>query len=155
MLDLCHDLDIALMINKNLILDKVLSIESQSKLGIDFATNILMHGENGALCTVSMDYLSPVFFRRGSLDGVIKSIQYNLIDRTLLISTNELVTKKIFPLKRNDMFIELMRDFISNLNGECVSNELFPRLDKVEPVCKLIATAWENRQFVGKLRMNF
>jgi len=53
------------------------------------------------------------------------------------------------------MFIELMRDFISNLNGECVSNELFPRLDKVEPVCKLIAMAWENRQFVGKLRMNF
>ena len=48
------------------------------------------------------------------------------------------------------MFVDLMKDWLTLLYNGKISNRLLPRISQLGVSTKLIANAWESRQFVGE-----
>jgi hypothetical protein len=55
------------------------------------------------------------------------------------------------------MFLDAMRDFLHLVAGHVPEDKLglVPRLDLVSMNCRAIASAWEARQFVGKIEGDY
>ncbi len=154
LLDLCHELDMAACLVPGLQVTGVDCIGHADFPGVDFASRISLAGPaNG---TIAMDYLSPVFVRAMTLEG-----RETRIDLDLLASTEERVRAsdgdvRSFDFERNDMFLDLMRDFMALAEGRAPSDSpLLPRLDRCRESADLIASAWEKRQFHGTMTGGF
>jgi predicted dehydrogenase len=154
LLDLCHELDLAHCFVPDLSVAGVDSIGHADFPGVDFATRISLAGSaNG---TVAMDYLSPVFERRTTLEGRDERIDLNLLTAEVRRRTAETDETTGYAFDRNDMFLGLMRDFMALAEGRTPSdNPLLPRLDRVRASAELVASAWEKRTFHGMLEGGF
>ena len=156
LLDLCHEIDLARMIYPSLALDGVTSVGHKSFFGVDFASTLSLVSPNGAIGTVSMDYLSPVLIRSGRLVGRKQNVVFDYVDNSATVSSAVGVKKHRFDLEHNVMFMDIMRDFtiLAEDTGGITLADM-PRMDLVRDSCTLIAQAWEQRKFVGKVEVDF
>ena len=155
LLDLCHEIDLACVICPSLVLGGVMSIGHESFFGVDFASTLSFVSPNGATGTVSMDYLSPVLVRSGSLIGCDQNVVFDYVDNSATVSSLAGVKEHRFDLERNTMFVDIMRDFtiLAEASGGTTLPDM-PRMDRVRHSCTLIAQAWEQREFVGTVEVD-
>ena len=150
LLDLCHEIDLIGLIRPDLTLRDVTSIGHAAFAGVDIATSLSLVSNDGATGTVSMDYLSPVLQRGGSLTGIAQNVAFDYVKNSATVTTPDSVKEHRFTLKRNGMFKNIMRDFvtIAEDTGGSTHNTL-PRMDRVKTSCAQIVDAWERREFIG------
>lgn len=155
LLDLCHEIDMAHVLFPELAVASVDCIGHADFPQVDFATRLQL-GDAGRVGTVAMDYLSPESLRRMSLRGRAETLEVDLLACRLRRWRDGQEQVKTWEFERNDMFLGLMRDFVALAKGEAPSdNPLLPRLDRIEGSARLVATAYENRQFRGNLKGGF
>jgi predicted dehydrogenase len=151
LLDLCHELDMALVLLPGAQVAQVDSLGHAAFPGVDFATRIGMTGA-GLIGSVAMDYLSPVSFRRIVLRGTGLVADFDLIAGRYRLDEGRGRRDIDLPFERNDMFLAAMRDFLHLVAGRETSGwALLPRLDLVAGNCRAIAAAWAARRFVGQV----
>lgn len=151
LLDLCHEIDLALMLCGKSSLKSVFSTSYRNYKGVDIASVLHFANKSGLNFTVSTDYISNKFIRRGSLVSQNKQIYYDLSKNTLLIQNEEKTYQRSFLFDRNKMFLELMKEFVAISEGKKVKNPHIPRLDLIKENCYQIALAWKNRKFTGSI----
>lgn len=153
LLDLCHELDMAHCLFPKATISQATSLDHPDFSKVDFATQLHLIAPLG---TVTMDYLSPVSTRKAQLRGTKAVIELDLLAPKITVGDAAGETTQAFSFVRNDMFVDLMRDFVCLATGKPPSgNPLMPRFDTVRTSCELIASAWEARKFVGKTAVDF
>ncbi|KQI72127.1 hypothetical protein AN191_08255 [Loktanella sp. 5RATIMAR09] len=153
LLDLCHELDIAHCLFPQAAVTSAASLDHPDFTGVDFATRISLAAPLG---TVAMDYLSPVSLRKGQLRGTGQVIDLDLLAPAYARDTGAGPQITTFDFDRNDMFLDLMADFIAIATRKPPSgNPLMPRLGDVRESCDLIADAWQARRFTGQVEVAF
>lgn len=156
LLDLCHELDMAHVLFPAARLGAVECIGHADFPGVDFATRIGLQGEGGLIGTVAMDYLSPKSIRRMALRGRDQVVDLDFGALREERSDGGETVARTWQFDRNDMFLDLMRDFIALAEGGQVSdNPVLPRLDRVAESAGLVAQAWEARRFIGETEGEF
>ena len=151
LLDLCHELDMACTLLPQVAVAGVTSLGYGGFPGVDFATRVAVHGPHlgGA---VTMDYLSPVSYRRIVLRGTGVVVDFDLIAGRYMIDDGQGPRALSLPFERNDMFLAAMQDFLHLAQGRPVSDvEHLPRLDLAADSCRSIAQAWAVRRFTGTI----
>lgn len=155
LLDLCHELDLALALLPGARIAGVASLGHPAFPEVDFATRVGLAGP-GQIGAVAMDYLSPVSFRRMVLRGTDLVVDFDLIAGRYGISDEHGARDLDLGVERNRMFLAAMADFLHLVAGRAVAaDRLLPRLDRVGPTCAAIARAWEGRVFVGQVAGDF
>lgn len=156
LLDLCHELDMAHCLFPEARVTDVQSLDHSDFPRVDFATQVTLAQPGGPVGTVAMDYLSPVSLRNGALRGTKSAIDLNLLAPLIRTHDGQNEVQQDFDFTRNDMFLDIMRDFVALARGEAPSdNPLMPRFDRMRASCDLIASAWEARQFSGQVAVDF
>ena len=153
LLDLCHEIDIAFLLCKSLEVQDTLSL-GHEQFEVDMASSIYLSSDDGTICSISLDYLSPQLIRNGNIASAKKSLEYDLVKSSIKEVSKIDTIEKNFPIERNQIFIEAMEDFLNIVKKKKAKNKLAPRLDKVKDVCFHIADAWEKRNFVGSIEGN-
>ena len=156
LLDLCHEIDIAHCLFPDLGIVSVDCVGHQDFPGVDFATRVTMASDGGPTGSVAMDYLSPKSIRRLRLRGRDEIVDLDLLTSREVSSRGAEDCVRTWAFDRNDMFLALMRDFMSLVEGRATSgNPLLPRLDRMYPSAALVASAWEAREFHGYIEGGF
>lgn len=151
LLDLCHELDMALTLFPGAALSSVTSLGHTGFPGVDFATRIGLSGPSFQ-GSVAMDYLSAASFRSIVLRGTDLSVDFDLISGRYALDRGQGAEVLDLPFQRNDMFLAAMRDFLHLVEGREVSDvEHLPRLDRVAASSRAIAEAWLARRFIGRI----
>lgn len=149
LLDLCHELDMALTLLPQARVGGVSSLGHAGFPGVDFASRVGLEG-GGLLGSVAMDYLSPVSFRRIVLRAPDLVADFDLIAGRYRLDEGGRSRDLDLPFERNDMFLVALRDFLHLVREEPVSDvEHLPRLDLAAENCRAIARAWGERRFSG------
>ena len=150
LLDLCHELDLAQLLFPNAQLQQVDSLGHTDFPNVDVATRITLAAANGPSGTVAMDYLAPHSTRRITLRGIKSVSDIDLLTCTETTSDAEGTRKHDAMFERNQMFMDIMRDFMTLAEtGKRPKNKIAPVMDQVYDSCSLIAQAWEKRAFHG------
>lgn len=145
LLDLCHELDMAHCLFPGTLSD-VECLGHFRYPGVDMATQVSRAGPIQG--TVAMDYLAPVPIRRIEVAGTLRRRSLDLLTGRFLEGEAE----RDFPLERNEMFLDIMRDFLALAQGRAPSGvEHLPRLDFARNSCEEIARAHAMRRFTGHL----
>lgn len=156
LLDLCHELDMAHVLFPDARVQSVESLGHADFPGVDFATRVVLAQKDGPVGTVAMDYLSPKSLRRVQLRGRTEVLDLDLLTPRWVRSDGGEDRVRTWDFERNDMFQDIMRDFMALAEGrETSGNPLMPRFDRVFDSCALIAAAWEARAFHGVLAGGF
>ena len=158
LLDLCHELDIACCLLRDPELHSVRCIGHEQFPDVDFSTRTLLSGRGPVLGVVSMDYLAPVMHRSVSVRGRQESHEFDLVRQRYvrIIDSGEPDLRLNINAHRDSLFIAAMGDFLNLVSGRPVGlQHNFPRLDRVAGISRLVASAWEKREFVGKLQGTF
>ncbi|MEO1536114.1 MAG: hypothetical protein AAFR73_00155 [Pseudomonadota bacterium] len=155
LLDLCHELDMAYALFPDLRLGEVNCLGHADFPGVDFAAEISLQGPQ-QLGTVAMDYLSPEGFRTITLKGRDDVVQIDLLANTGQRWRGGKAEDLSWTFERNDMFLDLMRDFMALAEGRAPSDTpLLPRLDRVWTSAALTAEAWSVRQLHSQIEGGF
>ncbi len=152
LLDLCHEIDLAYLLFGVMPLTAVTSIQYKNLNGVDIISTVDFGSEDGRSIRVTMDYLAPKLIRRGHIVGLTQEVNYDIANNWLKHRYQDVVSTEKFSINRNKMFLSLMHDFMAIVEGRQITNKHAPRLDKVENVCRLIAKAWEAREFTGQMK---
>lgn len=145
LLDLCHELDMAHCLFPG-ILSEVESLGHLRYPGVDFATQISRAGPVQGM--VAMDYLAPQPIRRLEIAGTACRRSLDFLTGIL----SEGAEERQFAIDRNQMFLEIMADFLALAQGRAPSEvEHLPRLDLVRASCEEIAQSHAQRRFSGHL----
>ncbi|WP_281985158.1 Gfo/Idh/MocA family protein [Thalassorhabdomicrobium marinisediminis] len=156
LLDLCHELDLALALFPGLTVQSVSSVGHADFNGVDFASRIALADPQGRAGTVAMDYLAPVSLRRSDLAGTDALRRLDLLAATLTVDGPSGSDTQNFPHERNDMFRAITRDWLRLIDDPDASlPPLAPRLSDMRASADLIADAWTNRRFTGTAKMAF
>lgn len=155
LMDLCHEADLALALFPGAALGTVDCVGHADFPGVDFATRLSLTSVSGAVGSVAMDYVSPVSLRRCGLRGRDACIDLDLLAPEMRIARAEGVQSVSYEFDRNDMFMDIMRDFLALVRGQKTSgNPLMPRFDKMRDSSLMIAQAWEARLLYGHVDMD-
>lgn len=156
LLDLCHEIDMAACLFPGLKVTGVDCIGHADFPGVDFATRIALARRGGPVGTVAMDYLSPRFNRVAQLRGREEVVDLDLLTPREVRDKGQGPEVREWTFERNDMFLGLMRDFIALAEGHAPSdNPLLPRFDRMYDSARLVAEAWEAREFRGTIEGGF
>ncbi|MFN6925751.1 MAG: Gfo/Idh/MocA family protein [Tabrizicola sp.] len=151
LLDLCHELDLAACLFPGLKVTRVESLGHPAFPGVDFASRISLR-DQGLVGDVAMDYLTPLLHRRTSLRGTERMHDFDFAAQVYQVTETSGLRQMAYPLERNAMFLEAMRDFLGlAFGGPTSGNPLMPRLDLCLPSARLVAEAWSGRSFVGEI----
>ncbi|MDG1282308.1 MAG: Gfo/Idh/MocA family oxidoreductase [Pseudorhodobacter sp.] len=152
LLDLCHEIDMAACLFPGLSLGPVESMGHAAYPGVDMATRLMLAAPNGGLGSVSMDYLAPKLIRDARLCTPQATYSYDFAAQSYSVTTLQGIETRAFPLERNAMFLDAMRDWLALVEGRPVSGvEHLPRFDLVSESCALIAESWQRRRFIGTM----
>ncbi|QFT32790.1 Inositol 2-dehydrogenase/D-chiro-inositol 3-dehydrogenase [Labrenzia sp. THAF82] len=155
LLDLCHEIDMACILDPELSVTSVACLEHPTFKGVDVASSISAQGKKVGLCTIQMDYLAPHLVRRGNCEGLHESLEYDFETNTVVVSGIGPKDTKTLPKERNSLFLNLMKDFIGLAEGQDRPfSKQIPRMDLVRGSCDAIVDAWEHRRFVGQIEAN-
>ena len=150
LLDLCHEIDLIGLLCPALRLHSVQSIGHAAFPGVDLVSTLAFSAPRGAIATVSMDYLSPVLQRSGRLTSCKCSISFDFVNGTALVQAQEGLQNYTFEHERNAMFLRIMQDFITLVEGAGAElHPCVPRMDLVKQSCDRIVRAWHSREFIG------
>ena len=154
-MDLCHEIDLIGLICPDLSLRDVTSIGHAAFPGVDIASSLSLASGSGATATVSMDYLSPVLKRGGSLTGDAQNIVFDFVTNTATVTMATGVEDHNFNTERNNMFEKIMQDFVTLAEdtGDATHDKV-PRMDRVKTSCARIVEAWERRDFIGTKKVD-
>jgi predicted dehydrogenase len=156
LLDLCHEIDMAHCLFPKARVVTVQSMEHADFPRVDFTTRMTLGAPDGPSGTVTMDYLSPVSMRSAVLQGTTARVDVDLLAPALRTRDGQRDESRKFSFVRNDMFLNIMADFVALAMGNPTSdNPLIPRFDRVRASCDLIASAWEARAFAGTVKVDF
>ncbi len=151
LLDLCHELDMALCLFPGLEVTKVESLGHAAFPGVDFASRISLRRQS-LVGDVSMDYLTPGLHRRAHLRGTERMQDFDFASQVYRVTDGAGAQNLDLPLERNAMFMAAARDFLAlAFGGESSGNPLMPRLDRCLASARLVAQAWAAREFVGEI----
>lgn len=151
LLDLCHELDLAITLFPGLSVTRVESLGHPGFPGVDFASRVSLRCGR-VVGDVSMDYLAPILHRRTTLRGSERTHDFDFAAQVYKVSDPSGTRILDRPLERNTMFVDAMRDFLALASGSPTSgNPLMPRLDLCLPSARLVAQAWRTREFVGEI----
>lgn len=151
LLDLCHELDLAVCLFPGLEVTRVESLGHPAFPGVDFASRVSLR-RGGVVGDVSMDYLTPLLHRRALLRGTERMHDFDFAAQAYRVTDPSGPRMLDLPLERNAMFLDAMRDFLGLAFGGALSgNPLMPRLDMCLPSARLVAAAWAMRGFVGEI----
>ena len=151
LLDLCHELDLAVCLFPDLTVTQVESLGHAAFPGVDFASRISLTAE-GLAGDVSMDYLTPLLHRRTTLRGTERMHDFDFSAQIYRVTEPSGPRLLDLPLERNAMFLDAMRDFLALASGgETSGNPLMPRLDRCLGSARLVADAWSKRVFIGSI----
>ena len=151
LLDLCHELDLAVCLFPGLSVTQVESLGHPAFPGVDFASRISLAAE-GLAGDVSMDYLTPLLHRRTTLRGAERMHDFDFAAQVYRVTEPSGSRLLDLPLERNAMFLAAMRDFLALASGgETSDNPLMPRLDLCLGSARLVADAWSKRVFIGEI----
>lgn len=151
LLDLCHELDLVACLFPGLEVTRVDSLGHPAFPGVDFASRISLHRQ-GLVGDVSMDYLAPLLHRRTTLRGTERMHDFDFAAQVYQVTEASGLRQMSYPLERNAMFLDAMRDFLGlAFGGQTSGNPLMPRLDLCLPSARLVAEAWSMRGFVGEI----
>ncbi|MFC2968685.1 Gfo/Idh/MocA family protein [Acidimangrovimonas pyrenivorans] len=156
LLDLCHELDMALALFPGLELGRCDSLGHAEYPGVDFATTAQLAAPGGPMGQVEMDYLSPVSTRRAVLRGLDARVEIDFL-RPVVVESRPGAgpVETPYGFDRNDMFLDAMRDFLALARGAAPSdNPLLPRFDRMRRSTALIAEAWSSRQIGGTVAID-
>ena len=155
LLDLCHEIDLIGLMCPDLSLRDVTSIGHAAFPGVDIASSLSLASGSGATATVSMDYLSPVLKRGGSLTGDAQNIVFDFVTNTATVTMATGVEDHNFNTERNNMFEKIMQDFVTlaEETGDATHDKV-PRMDRVKTSCARIVEAWERRDFIGTKKVD-
>jgi predicted dehydrogenase len=155
LMDLCHEMDLALAVMGPLEISDVRALAHEDFPQIDFATRVDVVAASGAVGTISMDYVSPVSLRKAALRGRDRVVDLDFLAPSLSEDMGQGMKTTPYVFERNDMFMDMMRDFLALVRGQETSgNPLMPRFDTMRDSSLLIARAWEARRFTGKVDMD-
>ncbi|KPA22597.1 Inositol 2-dehydrogenase/D-chiro-inositol 3-dehydrogenase [Shimia sp. SK013] len=155
LMDLSHEIDLALAVLPGLHLQAVDSVGHTNFPEVDFATRLHLASPSGAVGSVAMDYVSPVSLRRAGLRGRDEVIDLDFLKPEMRVESGADTKVTPYVFDRNDMFVEIMRDFVALVRGQKTSeNPLMPRFDRMRDSSLLIAKAWETRRFNGAVDMD-
>lgn len=156
LLDLCHELDMALFLFPRSREFTVRCVGHDDYPGVDFCTNVQLHGASSPVGSVSMDYLSPVSIRRMLLRGRDVNFDFDLARDTYSLDAGDGAVDLSLACRRNDLFLAAMRDFLDLIAGRQVNDQRsIPRLDLVADNCMQIARIREAREFTGTISGEF
>jgi predicted dehydrogenase len=151
LLDLCHELDMALCLFPGLEVERVQSLGHPAYPGVDFSSRISLRHQ-GVVGDVSMDYLTPGLHRRAHLRGSERMQDFDFAAQVYRVTDAGGPQVLDLPLERNAMFMEAARDFLAlAFGGDTSDNPLMPRLDRCLPSARAVAKAWAAREFVGEI----
>jgi predicted dehydrogenase len=156
LLDLCHELDMALTLLPGCKVADVSSLGHAQFPGVDFASRIAL-ARDRMIGSVAMDYLSPISYRRIVLRGTDCVADFDLIAGRYRIDAGQGAQNVELPFERNDMFLAALRDFLHLVAGRKPETDpgLLPRLDLAADNCRVIADAWSSRRFVGQIEGDY
>jgi hypothetical protein len=118
------------------------------------ASRITLDAPGGASGSVTMDYLAPRLIRRTQICGSLATRDFDFAAQNYTTTTAQSVETTPYPLERNAMFIDAMRDFLALVAGLPTSDiEHLPRLDLTRESCDLVALAHEKRHFTGQIKI--
>ncbi len=150
LLDLSHELDMALALFPALELGRCDSLGHARFPNVDFATTAQLAAPGGPMGQVEMDYLSPVSTRRAVLRGLDARIEIDFLRPAMSMIGPDGADETSYDFDRNDMFLDAMRDFLALVRDDAASdNPLLPRLDRMRRSTELIAAAWSARHMAG------
>ena len=150
LLDLCHEIDMAQCLFAGLSLTRCDSVGHSAYPGVDMASHLALRSAGGATGSVAMDYLCPRLVRRTLIDTPDLSADFDFAAGVYRITTKAGVQTLDLPQDRSAMFLDAMRDFLALIGGQPTPvTPHLPRFDRTLPSCRLIAQAWEARQFTG------
>jgi predicted dehydrogenase len=150
-LDLCHELDLAVCLFPGLEVTRVESLGHPAFPSVDFASRVALRRQ-GLVGDVSMDYLTPLLHRRTTLRGTERMHDFDFAAQSYQVIDGSGPHQLDLPLERNAMFLDAMRDFLALASGRPTSgNPLLPRLDLCLPSARLLAQAWAMRAFTGEI----
>ena len=156
LLDLCHELDMALCLFPGTTRYSAESLGHPRYPKVDFCTRIALSDGRTRLGTVSMDYLSPVSFRRLSFRGIDFNADFDFNTGKGELHWMNQSRRIEFPHERDDLFLSAMVDFLNLAADRSVSiSKHFPRLDLAMSNCAMIAKAREERRFSGMIAGDF
>ncbi|MFM7266895.1 MAG: hypothetical protein ACKOZW_15160 [Cyanobium sp.] len=88
--------------------------------------------------------------RRLTLCGLDRRIEVNLLSGELRQSGPDGDETRTYPLERNQLFLDAMAEFLQLAAGEGLATDpLRPVFAAMGGSSRLIASAWEQRQFSG------
>ena len=156
LLDLCHELDMALFLFPGASTLSARCLGHVDYPGVDFCTNVRLSGESAPLGSVSMDYLSPVSFRRMTVRGKEATFDFDFARGSYSRDSGNGPVNLPLQCERDELFLAAMRDFLNLIAGRPVNDDRYvPRLDLAAENCMLIARAWETREFSGMISGDF
>ncbi|MDC3141581.1 hypothetical protein OBA40_09520, partial [Alphaproteobacteria bacterium] len=150
LLDLCHEIDLS---NVLFSVDEVVSVSAKKykKFKVDFVTNcVLRNSERNIkdiLTNISLNYLSPNLIRKSYVYGLCGEIKLDLVNGSKINNYDNKQKVEVFSNSRNNMFLDLMIDFLLSLIDEKVKNPLFPSVKNTKTSNNLIASCYENIRF--------
>ncbi len=151
LLDLCHEIDMTACLFPGLTVRSVESLGHPAYPGVDMASRISL-AQTDISGEVAMDYLAPKLHRRCALRGTERMYDFDFAAQRYVVTDAAGPTVLDKPVNRNDMFLAAMRDFLAMVDGRAVSDvEYLPRLDLCLSSARLVADAWEARQFIGQI----
>lgn len=154
LLDLSHELDLLSALFAGLEVRDVRCLGHTAFPGVDFATSVQLTAASGAVGTVALDYLAPVSIRRLTLCGLRRRIEVNLLTGQLSQFSLTGEESCSFQLERNQLFLSAMAEFLGLAAGASLATDpLRPVFATMGRSSRLIATAWEQRQFSGTLEL--
>ena len=149
LLDLCHELDMAVTLFPDLTLVAADSVGHAAYPNVDMATRVTLTSP-GISGSVSMDYLAPRLIREAQIFGHTQTHRFDFASQTYTRTTMADIATLPYPLERNAMFMDAARDFLALVQGHSPSdNPNIPRLDRSYDSAALVAQAWEARTFNG------
>lgn len=150
LLDLCHEIDLVMLLKKDLNIQNVFSYGHRQYPGIDIDTTISLSSEELDHFSIQLDYISPSPKRRGTIKTDNFKISYDLIKESIEIKGREKSEFKNFSIDRNELFIQAINDFLLVADGKEPKNKFAPSVDRVRKNSFKISEAWENRKFIGE-----
>lgn len=157
LLDLSHEIDLAIFLFGSLYLGNVRSYEHHALSNVDIKSMIDLYRRD-VFVDVNVDYLAYPPVRTITIQCPDKRMIIDLVAEKSKISVADEEGERIVVLlpkhERNNMFMDITKDFFTNLK-QLIISEKFPSLKHVRETNEAVCEAYQKRKFIAKIEVWF